>query len=116
MVAWERTCTGMTETWLDGQGQIVVRCLGDEEPPVTWPERLIYEANVRQSIQVNPHAALLKRIRGDGFAPTSPEFDLEHEGIIYRAQRAECLLSGDVRVYYAELSDWSNVRMLEVPR
>ena len=75
-----------------------------------WPQRLAAEE--AQAIQFNPDAALQKAIYAegfDGFLPNSPEFDITHDGVEYRAQRAEHLGTGEVRVYYCVMGDWQNV-------
>lgn len=74
-------------------------------PTGTFKQRLIAEAARRQVIQFNPDAALQKRIFPDGFVPNSDEFELE--GNI--AQRAESLRTGEVRVYYAPLTNVNDV-------
>ena len=74
-------------------------------PVGTFKQRLIAEAARLQVIQFNPDAALQKRIFPDGFVPNSGEF--EFEGNI--AQRAEHLGSGEVRVYYAPLTNVNDV-------
>ena len=76
-------------------------------------EQLLAEGEKHQAIQFNPQAALQRRIFADGFVPNSPEFDLEHGGVKYRAQRAEDLKEGKVRVYYAQIDDWEHVRFAE---
>ena len=78
-------------------------------PAATLQEALLTEAERRQVIQFNPNASLQRRIFADGFVPNSPEFELEHGGVRYVGQRAENLASGEVRVYYVRLGDWSNV-------
>lgn len=72
--------------------------------------RLWAKAQAEQVIEFNPGAALQKHIFADGFVPNSPEFDLSHAGTDYRAQRAEHLVSGEVRVYYVVIGDWANVQ------
>jgi hypothetical protein len=52
---------------------------------------------------------LFRRIRADGFAPASPEFPVEVNGIACQAQRAERLER--VRVYY--VPDGGDVQFLE---
>jgi hypothetical protein len=74
---------------------------------------LLAEAEVHQMIQLNPGAALQMRIFADGFVPNSPEFDVQVNQVQYRAQRAEHLGTGQVRVYYAKVPDWGNVRFVE---
>lgn len=75
----------------------------------TLPAVLLQEAESRQVIQFNREAALQKRIFADGFVPNSPEFEVEHGGVRYLAQRAEHLASGEVRVYHVKWGDWGNV-------
>lgn len=74
---------------------------------------LFKQAETRQLIQLNPDAALQRQIFGDGFVPNSPEFDVEINRVRYRAQRAEHLETGKVRVYFAKVPDWHDVRHFE---
>ncbi len=75
------------------------------QPAGTFRERLLAEAARRQVIQFNPSAALQQRIFAAGFVPNSPEFEID-ECI---AQRAEHLGTGEVRVYFAPLSNVNQV-------
>lgn len=80
--------------------------------PVPSHDRLL----TRQRCPSHPtsrNAALQRRMFADGFVPNSPEFDVEIDGIDYRAQRSEHLETGKVRVYYAAVGDWDNVRFIE---
>lgn len=61
---------------------------------------LLAKADQRQTLPLNPAAGLQRAIVGDGFVPTSPEF--EDQGLV--AQRAEHPLTGEVRVYYVSQS------------
>jgi len=74
---------------------------------------LLAEAKAHQVIQFEPNAALQRCIFADGFVPSSPEFDIQVNDVRYRAQRAEHLGSGKVRLYYAKAPDWDNVRFVE---
>ena len=76
-------------------------------------ETLLAEAEARQAMRFNPNAALQSRIFAHGFVPNSPEFDVEIGGLPYRAQRAEHLGTGRVRVYYAQVPNWNDVRFVE---
>lgn len=73
-------------------------------------DALIAEATRRQVIQMNPAAALQQAIFGHGLVPNSPEFELEHNGQVYVAQRAERLDTGAVRIYYVRRGDWGTVQ------
>lgn len=72
-------------------------------------DALLGAAAERQRIQLNPAAALQRRILGDGFVPTSAEFRLAIAGSEWAAQRAEHLGTGEVRVYHAPVSDYAAV-------
>jgi len=76
---------------------------------------LLAEGQRNQSIQFNPGAALQKRIFADGFVPNSPEFRATVGGADTAAQRAEHLRTGEVRVYYARVGDFGNVRFVVRP-
>lgn len=62
---------------------------------------LIQQADARQIVFFNRDAALQKQIFVDGLVPNSGEFKLALDNVMYVAQRAEHLLTGEVRVYYA---------------
>lgn len=72
-------------------------------------EALAKEAQKAQVIQFNPKAALQRAIFAANFVPNSPEFDLEYNRVAYRAQRAEHLRTGEVRVYFAMVGQWDIV-------
>jgi len=74
---------------------------------------LLTAATLNQVMRFNPTAALQRQIFADGFAPNSDEFDVPLEGATYRAQRAEHLASGAVRVYYVKVPVWANVQFAE---
>jgi len=74
---------------------------------------LLAEAEAHQVMRFNPQAALQRCIFADGFVPNSPEFDVQADDAQYRAQRAEHLGTGKVRVYYCRVGDWGNVRFVE---
>lgn len=76
-------------------------------------EKLLAEAAQAQVIQFNPKAALQQRIFADGFVPNSREFEVEHDGIVYVAQRAEHLGTGEVRVYHVKKGDWAHVARIK---
>jgi hypothetical protein len=81
-----------------------------EAPPeASLEETLLAAAAEAQLIQFNPRAALQKALFSDGFAPNSPEFEVEHSGVTYVGQRAEHPGTGEVRVYYAPKGQWSQV-------
>jgi hypothetical protein len=97
--------------------------LGVEEPPLatapappTAPARdsvretLLAEAEARQLLPLNRDAALQKQIFADGLVPNSAEFEFRFENVSYVAQRAEHLLTGEVRVYYAPVTNFGDVR------
>jgi hypothetical protein len=83
----------------------------EPEPPpeASLEETLLVAAEEAQLIQFNPKAALQKALFADGFAPNSPEFEIEHGGISYVGQRAEHPGTGEVRVYYAPIGQWDQV-------
>jgi hypothetical protein len=73
-------------------------------------EALLWYGEAAQVIQFNPRAALQKAIFLDGFVPNSGEFSVTWYGREYKAQRAEHMGSGEVRVYYVLDGDWGNVQ------
>lgn len=62
-----------------------------------------------QVLQLNPDAALQRRILADGFIATSPEFDWRDPSGDYVAQRAEHQGTGEVRVYHVVRGRWAEV-------
>jgi hypothetical protein len=85
----------------------------EPEPPLEV--KLLVAAEEAQVIQFNPNAALQKQIFAADFVPNSPEFEVESEGIVYVAQRAEHLATGEVRVYYARKGEWAAVDYVTRP-
>ena len=81
------------------------------QAPVTVD--LVREAEQRQVIQFNPAAALQQHIFADGFVPNSAEFDAYADGRSWRAQRAEHMGDGRVRVYYVSMDDWTTVHIAQ---
>lgn len=81
-----------------------------EAPALSFDEQLFTTAAEQQVIEFNPGAALQQAIFAGGFVPNSPEFRVRRDGVVYVAQRAEHLGSGEVRVYYVEEGDWDHVR------
>lgn len=86
-----------------------------QPPQTTLAQGLIAKAEQAQVIQFNPQAALQRRIFADNFVPNSPEFTHEFGGIQYVGQRAEHLQSGEVRVYYARVNFYDDVRFVVRP-
>jgi N-acetylmuramoyl-L-alanine amidase len=84
-------------------------------PPTGGPSatELLAAGDKYQVLRLNPAAALQQRIYRDGFSITSNEFPLLLGGVSYVCQRAEELHSGTVRVYFATVGDWSNVKFVE---
>lgn len=79
-------------------------------PMPTLNDALFAEAAARQRIRLNPTAAIQRAIMREGYVPTSDEFDVDHGGTGYVAQRAERLDSGEVRVFYCAKGAWADVR------
>lgn len=80
-----------------------------EPAHATLADALLWQGERRQAIQFNPAAALQKRIFADGLVPNSPEFDVSYAGVSYVAQRAEHLQAGEVRIYYAPVTNYNQV-------
>ena len=60
-------------------------------------------------------ASVQQRILAACLVPKSPEFEVEHGGVRYVAQRAEHLGTGEVRVCYAPVSNDSDVAFVARP-
>lgn len=71
--------------------------------------QLLAEGEAHQLLQFNREAALQKRIFADGLVPNSAEFTVTMDNVAYVAQRAEHLLTGKVRVYYAPTANVADV-------
>jgi murein DD-endopeptidase MepM/ murein hydrolase activator NlpD len=80
-------------------------------PQALW-EHLWQEGIRHQVVSLNRTAALQMRLYGDGFVPTSSEFTTGFSGAEYVCQLAEHLGSGEKRLYYARVPDWSEVRFI----
>lgn len=95
----------------------VAEALGETAPPdnTALKRALLEEAERKIALRFNPSAALQRAIFAgdmDQFTPNSPEFTVTHEGKNYVAQRSENG-RGAVRVFYAQVGDWGNVRYVE---
>lgn len=86
-----------------------------EPAHATLQDALLWHGAREQVIQLNPDAALQKRILAANFIPTSREFPVEYQSVGYIGQRAEHLGTGEVRVYYARMGDWTNVAYVKRP-
>lgn len=101
------------------EAQILVGEIGNIGEIEEYPEVGLYMLALgeeKQAIQLNPAAALQKRIFADGFVPTSAEFDGEYFGETWVGQRAEHLHTGVVRVYFAPTWDYNRVEYIERPQ
>ncbi len=76
----------------------------------TFEEELRAKGEESLLIRFNKDAALQKKLFADGFVPNGNEFPSERSGIVYSAQRAQHLVTGEVRVYYCPISDYNNVK------
>jgi len=99
-------------------------CPGDDLfawlPYVDWDEltlaqQLVLEGERRRTLRLNPDAALMKAIRADGFVPVSDEFSFTRAGAQYVGWLAEDMISGQCRVYYAQVGDWAHVEYVVRP-
>ena len=104
---------------------IYVRGVMEEQPPVVPPveppvepptdsfKAILWQQSIeRQTIQLNPVAALQAAIFRDGYVPVQAEFWTTIDGIEYAAQAAEHLSAGSRRVYYAVVPNWNDVRFI----
>ncbi len=82
-------------------------------PPDPLCDLLLATGQARQSIQFNNQAALQKRIFSDSFVPNSGEFQVTSDNVTYVAQRAEHLVTGRVRVYYAPTTNFGLIKVIE---
>jgi len=82
-------------------------------PDPSLAQVLVSRAQEEQVIRFNPNAALQKSIFADGYVPNSPEFEVDHRGQVYVAQRAEHMGTGDVRVYYVPKFEWDKVEYID---
>lgn len=86
--------------------------LGIEEgapPAAPLRETLLAQGDAHQLLPFNKNASLQKQIFADGLVPNSAEFNFSFQDITYVAQRAEHLLTGEVRVYYAPTTNFADV-------
>jgi hypothetical protein len=85
-------------------------------PPVTdWKSEVWAESIERQAISLNPNAALQMKIFADNFVPVQSEFYYTAQDGINRAcMAAEHLQTGERRVYYAVVPNWSNVQWFKM--
>lgn len=79
-------------------------------PPPATVARLKETGLAVRVLKINPDAALLRRIIKDGFEAVSNEFSVEDGGVTYVGQLAQKCATGEVRVYYAKLGEWTAIR------
>lgn len=112
----ENLSTGVVRVYFVPEGRWdEIRYVTNGIDSSTLAEALITNGQTHQTIQLNPNAALQKRIFQHSFVPTSAEFRLITGQFTYVAQRAEDLGSGVVRVYFVREGDWANVRYIVRP-
>lgn len=88
----------------------------EEEEPMETLEKLLWETGLqRQVLSIYSRAALGNRIYADGLVPMSPEYDVEYDGMTYRAQRAGALTTNERRVYFCEVPRWGTVWHIDGP-
>jgi len=77
------------------------------------PEALHDEAEKNDLLAVNPNAALCKAGAARGLWPTSNEFDLNYEGVAYRAQRFRNPKNDVITVLFCVVGDWANIASMD---
>jgi len=84
-------------------------------PGSDWQQEVWLESIQRQTISLNPHAALQSAIFADGFTPVETEFRFTpSDGIRRACQAAEHVGDGRRRVYYAVVPQWNDVHWFSV--
>jgi hypothetical protein len=115
------TDTATEERLISAESSLPVGHYGDTNGgSMTEVESAALEAGrVHQSIQLFPGAGLQKAIAatgsGNGFWPTSNEFDFTSGGQNYIGQRAEHPRTGEVRVYYCPKPAYTPVKYVIRP-
>lgn len=83
---------------------------------MSWESEVWEESIKRQTVSLNPNAALQAAIYNDGFVPVGSEFYyIPSDGIQRAAMPAENLGTGARRVYYAVVPHWNNVKWFSDP-
>jgi murein DD-endopeptidase MepM/ murein hydrolase activator NlpD len=82
----------------------------DPEPGETLQEHLWSVSIEQQTISLNPNAALQKAIFADDFVPVMSEYWTRYDEDDYAEMAAEHLGTGERRVYYARVPEWTNVQ------
>lgn len=75
----------------------------------TIQDAIRYEAEENDVLSVNPDAALCKVAQAKGLWPTSNEFELAFDGVVYTAQRFRDPKSNAVYVLYCKKGEWYRV-------
>lgn len=88
--------------------------IGEAVPPapVSLRDTLLAQGDAHLLLPFNRDAAIQKQIFADGLVPNSTEFNATVENVTYVAQRAEHLLTGQVRVYYAPTTNFGDIRFV----
>ncbi len=85
-------------------------------PPVTdWKAEAWQLSIEKQTISLNKDSALQNAIRSDGFTPVESEFWATlSDGIQKAFMAGENLFTGERRLYYAVVPNWSNVQWFKM--
>ena len=85
------------------------------QPVPDWKAEVWQVSIERQAISLNPNAALQMAIFKDLFVPVQSEFYyVAQDGINRACMAAESLSTGERRVYYAVVPNWSNVQWFKM--
>jgi len=82
-------------------------------PPVDFDTAIKQAADAKQCISLNPAAALQQRIYRDNYNMVESEFEWEYDNIPYIVVKAEQLEHASPRVYYAPLTDYNDIKIIE---
>lgn len=89
---------------------IFYKLLPVEAPTVeTFDQMFLRLGQANQAIRLNPGASLQRAILDAGFVPTSKEFSATWENVVWVAQRAEQLRTGEVRVYRCPVGQYDQI-------
>jgi hypothetical protein len=78
--------------------------------PMDYKDELWRESIARQTVSLNPEAALQAAMFADGFTPVESEFWHAIDSVQYAAQAGERVDTGERRVYFVAVPNWNLVQ------
>lgn len=87
----------------------------DYQDEDTLEELIVKQCDMKQTVLLNPDAALQKVIYAEGGVPVENEFNILKDGVTYIVQKSEFTGHQEERYHYADVRDYGNVTSFTKP-